>query len=107
TAMLDEALSTATTDEWLARFAGRVPAAPVNDIATALDSPHVRQGSRIWDVPHPAREDFRMVAAPFNCPGETLPKNPAPPLGQDTDSTLAACGYGPDAIAALRRDGVI
>jgi crotonobetainyl-CoA:carnitine CoA-transferase CaiB-like acyl-CoA transferase len=107
TAMLDEVLSTATTAEWLERFAGRVPAAPVNDIATALGSPHVRQGSRIWDVPHPSAQDFRMVAAPFICPGETLPKNAAPSLGRDTDAILAACGYGPDAIAALRRDGVI
>ena len=107
TAMLDEVLSTATTAEWLEHFAGRVPAAPVNDIATALESPHVRQGSRIWDVPHPNAKDFRMVAAPFTCPGEALPKNAAPSLGRDTDAILAACGYGSDAIAALRRDGVI
>ena len=105
--MLDDVLSTATTAEWLERFAGRVPAAPVNDMATALESPHVRQGSRIWDVPHPYRENFRMVAAPFTCPGDTLPKNAAPSLGRDTDAILAACGYTTDEIATLRRNGVI
>src|SRR6516164_9857920 len=107
TTMLDEVLITATTAEWLERFAGRVPAAPVNDIATALESPHVRQSSRIWDVPHPGRENFRMVAAPFTCPGERLPTNAAPSLGQDTEAILEACGYTAGQIAALRRDGTI
>ena len=34
TVLLDEALSGRTTAEWLAHFAGRVPAAPVNDVET-------------------------------------------------------------------------
>src|SRR3546814_5197008 len=37
TEMLDAALSTRTTAEWLALFGGKVPAAPVNDIQAALD----------------------------------------------------------------------
>ena len=35
TEMLDNALSTRTTNEWMEIFAGQVPAAPVNDIAKA------------------------------------------------------------------------
>ncbi len=107
TEMLDGALSTATTAEWLERFAGRVPAAPVNDVAAALDNPFVREGAKIWDMAHPARKNFRMVAAPFGCPGEDFPKNAAPPLGRDTDAILGACGFSPERIAALRRDGVV
>ncbi|MEM7751726.1 MAG: CoA transferase, partial [Pseudomonadota bacterium] len=42
TDVLDEALSTRTTEEWMETFAGRVPAAPVNDIAKALDNPFAR-----------------------------------------------------------------
>ncbi len=53
TEILDEALQARTTADWLARFAGIVPAAPVNDIAGALDNPFVVEnaGSR----PSPTR----------------------------------------------------
>jgi crotonobetainyl-CoA:carnitine CoA-transferase CaiB-like acyl-CoA transferase len=48
-----------------------------------------------------------MVAAPYVCPGETLPRRPAPGLGQDTERLLAACGLSPESVADLRQRGVI
>ena len=39
TQMLDAALSTRTTDEWIGRFAGKVPASPVYDVKQALEAP--------------------------------------------------------------------
>src|SRR5208282_678129 len=60
TELLDEVLGERTTAEWLERLGGRVPAAPVNDIASALDGPFAREQARIWQVPHPLRNDFRM-----------------------------------------------
>ena len=107
TVLLDAALGERTTAEWLARFAGRIPAAPVNDVASALDNPFVRDGGRIWDVEHPERTPFRMVAAPFICPGETLPRHAAPSLGRDTDQVLRDCGISEARIAALRAQGTI
>jgi len=107
TVLLDEALSGRTTAEWLEHFAGRVPAAPVNDVASALDNPFVRDGGRIWNIDHPSRAGFQMVAAPYGCPGETLPRNPAPALGQDTERLLAECGLSREDVAALRQRGVI
>jgi crotonobetainyl-CoA:carnitine CoA-transferase CaiB-like acyl-CoA transferase len=107
TAILDAALAEHTTGDWLARFAGRIPAAPVNDLAAALDNPFVREGGRIWDVAHPARAALRMVGAPFACPGEALPREPAPALGADTDQVLGRCGVSQERIAALRRQGVV
>ena len=107
TAILDAALGQRTTAEWLDRFAGGVPAAPVNDVALALENPFVRQGDRIWSVAHPARADFQMLAAPFICPGEQLPRKPAPELGQDTDEVLAGCGISRERIEDLRRLEVI
>ena len=96
-----------TTAEWLEHFAGRVPAAPVNDVASALDNPFVREGGRIWNIDHPERADFKMVAAPYGCPGETLPRNPAPALGQDTERLLAECGLSHEHRRGLRQRGVI
>ena len=107
TALLDEILGERTTAEWLEHFAGRVPAAPVNDVASALDNPFVREGARIWEVPHPARANFKMVAAPYACPGDELPRRPAPALGQDTDRLLGECGFSRERIEALRLRGVI
>jgi succinate---hydroxymethylglutarate CoA-transferase len=107
TRLLDAALGKRTTADWLERFAGRVPAAPVNDVAGALENPLVRQGGRIWNVAHPARADFKMVGAPFICPGDELPRNPAPALGQDTDQVLTSCGFSKARIDVLRQRGVI
>jgi len=107
TELLDEVLSERTTAEWFGRLGGRVPAAPVNDIAAALDGPFAREQARIWQVPHPLRNDFRMVAAPFASAGEELPKRPAPALGEHTDEILGTCGYDAERIARLRREGIV
>jgi succinate---hydroxymethylglutarate CoA-transferase len=106
TQILDAALERKTTAEWLALFAGRVPAAPVNDLAAALDSPFALERGVIWQVPHPERRDFRMVGAPVRS-GDEAPRRPAPPLGADSDAVLAECGFDEAGIAALKRDGVI
>jgi succinate---hydroxymethylglutarate CoA-transferase len=106
TALLDAALGGKSTAEWLAAFAGRIPAAPVNDLGAALENPFLRERGLIWEVPHPERQDFRMLGSPVAC-GTTAPKRPAPALGADTDAVLRACGVTPERIAALRRDGVI
>ena len=107
TAILDAALGERTTAEWLDHFAGKVPAAPVNDVASALDNPFVKEGARIWNVPHPARADFRMVAAPFVCPGDELPRQRAPALGEHTEEVLRGSGFSPERIQALRQRGVV
>jgi crotonobetainyl-CoA:carnitine CoA-transferase CaiB-like acyl-CoA transferase len=48
-----------------------------------------------------------VVAAPYGCPCEALPPNPAPALGQDTERLLAECGLSHEHVAALRQRGVI
>ncbi len=106
TRILDAALARKTTAEWLDAFAGRVPAAPVNDLAAALDSPFARERGMIWPVPHPLRPDFRMVGAPVRS-GDEPPKRPAPALGADTEAILGECGFDAERIAALKRDGVV
>ena len=52
---LDAALSAKTTAEWIEIFGGRVPAAPVNDVRGALESPFVMDGGRVRTVDHPSR----------------------------------------------------
>jgi crotonobetainyl-CoA:carnitine CoA-transferase CaiB-like acyl-CoA transferase len=100
--LLDEALSARTTAEWLAHFAGQVPAAPVNDLKQALDNPFVIERGRIA-----AYGPVRMVAGPIVDPAAQAPRNAAPVLGADTDAVLRGSGFSPAEIAALRKDGVI
>ena len=107
TGLLDAALSARTTTEWLAHFAGEVPAAPVHDIARALTSAFVTGEDRVWGYAHPERPDFRMVAPAFRLPGNVMPRNAAPALGADTDAVLREIGYDAERIAALRTAGVV
>jgi len=87
---LNEVLSTGTTGEWMQAFAGSVPAAPVYDVAQALDSQYVQDQDMIVDVSHPVRGSIKTLACPIRCPGEALPARPAPRLGADTDDILQA-----------------
>ena len=107
TGMLDEVLRTRTTAEWLGRFAGKVPAAPVNDVRAALENPLVRDEGRLLTVPHPARGEIHLLAGPVRCPGETPPARPAPALGADSEDILRGLGYDNARIAELRNAGAI
>jgi crotonobetainyl-CoA:carnitine CoA-transferase CaiB-like acyl-CoA transferase len=106
TTLLDEALSALGTDEWLAQFAGQVPAAPIYDVKQALDNPYVAQSDRVQNIPVPGAPDLRLLASPVRFAGR--PENGrAPTLGEHTEALLREAGVSAEAIAALRRDGVI
>jgi len=107
TEMLDGVLSAATTAEWMVRLGGKVPAAPVNDIAQALDNPFARAQGVVVDVPHPARGTIGTVACPIRCPGEELPKRPAPQLGVDTLAVLKSVRDDGEWIDDLTKKQVI
>src|ERR1700730_703001 len=99
---LDEALSAKTTAEWLGHFAGRVPAAPVNDLKAALDNPFVAERGLIRDYEH-----VRMVAGPVSDSAAEPPSQAAPAVGAATDALLRDCGFFDGELAALRADKVI
>ena len=99
--LLTEAFGTRNTAEWLDRFAGQVPAAPVNDLKAALDNPFVAERGRIGDF-----GAARMVEGPVR-DSAVAPHEAAPALGADTDTVLEAFGFSPGEIAALRAERVI
>ncbi len=107
TQMLDEALEMRTTADWLARFAGVVPAAPINDLAQALDNPFVTEQRRLQTLAHPDKGSFRMVAPPVRCEGEEAPAKRAPGLGEHTEALLRELGYDAARIAKLKNAKVI
>ncbi len=106
TELLDGALSARTTAEWLAHFAGSVPAAPINDVQGALDNPFVAASGRVRDYKESGSGPVRMVAPPV-ASGEEPPLKAGPALGADTDSVLRECGFSPREIAALKAEKVV
>jgi crotonobetainyl-CoA:carnitine CoA-transferase CaiB-like acyl-CoA transferase len=103
-AELDAVLQTASTAQWLERFAGRVPAAPVHDIAQALDNPFASESGTLLPVEH-ASGTIRTLACPVRAGAQ--PARPAPALGADTDALLTRAGYSAEQQQALRASGAI
>ena len=104
--LLDKALSQRSTGEWLDHFAGQVPAAPVNDIRSALHNPFVHEAELIREYQRPGMLPLRMVAGPV-VTADNPPCRAAPALGADTEAVLSDCGFSPADLQALRADKVI
>ena len=105
--MLDAELGSKTTAEWLKIFAGIVPAAPINDLAQALDNPFVIERGGIQTLELGGHGPYRMLNSPVRCEGEETPVNPAPRLGQHTNELLRGIGYDDAKLKVLRKEKVI
>ena len=105
--MLDAELGSKTTAEWLKIFAGIVPAAPINDLAQALDNPFVIERGGIQTLELGGHGPYRMLNSPVRCEGEETPANPAPRLGQHTNELLRGIGYDDAKLKVLRKEKVI
>jgi len=97
-----------TTAGWLARLRGRVPCAPVNTLAQALEDEQVRARGMILTVEHPELGELREVASPVRTAGVVTSPAPAPRLGEHTDEILSRLlQYDSARIAALRASGAL
>jgi crotonobetainyl-CoA:carnitine CoA-transferase CaiB-like acyl-CoA transferase len=107
TELIDEALQARTTADWLAEFAGSVPAAPIYDVTQALENPWVKGSARIESIPVEGTKPITLLTNPVRGEGLPLAGRPAPALGADTDAVLAQAGFARDEIARLRAAGVL
>jgi succinate---hydroxymethylglutarate CoA-transferase len=105
--LLDAAFAEHATAKWLARLSGRVPVAPVRDVAAALDNAFVRERGDVADYRRAEGPPVRMVTNPLRMSDARLPQQAAPALGEQTDAVLASIGYSEARIAALRASGAI
>jgi crotonobetainyl-CoA:carnitine CoA-transferase CaiB-like acyl-CoA transferase len=96
-----------TTNNWMKKFEGIVPAAPVYDVAQALDNPFVHSRQGVINAISPDGLSVAGVAAPIRCPGESVPANAAPGLGEHTQALLKKAGLSDQQIAFLREHAVI
>jgi crotonobetainyl-CoA:carnitine CoA-transferase CaiB-like acyl-CoA transferase len=107
--LLAAKLRTPTRAEWLTELeAAKVPAGPINDLAEVFADPHVLHRGMAVELPHPVAGSVRLVASPIKLGATPVRYQRAPPLlGADTDAVLAELGLDAEAVAALRRAGVI
>jgi len=104
---LDAVLATRTTAAWMEIFAGKVPAAPVLDVAEAMENPFVREQGRIIEFLHPEHGALPGVASAVRAGGASHPAKAAPTLGQDTDDILTSLGYDAAGVASLRAQAIV
>jgi len=107
TPLLDTEFERDTTAAWLAKLQGVLPAAPVYDMAQALENPFPLTNGMIRNTPHPMRADFRSFANPIKLDGARLPARSGPALGADTDGVLQELGYSSDDIAGFKSRGIL
>ena len=100
-----------TRAEWTA-FAGEHDCClePVLELEEALDSELVRAREMVVGLDQPgASEPVRLLGVPVKLsrtPGDPN-RGPGPTLGADTDAVLAAAGYAPEEIEALKAAGAV
>ena len=104
--LLDLELRHKSTAEWLEIFAGSVPAAPLNDVKSALDNPFVAERGLIQTLNLEGHGDIRLIDTPIKS-GVTTPSKPAPTLGEQTDELLNEIGVSDKRRATLKAKGVI
>jgi len=88
TEALDPAFRRRTTVEWLAKLWGVLAVGPVYDVAQALDSPFVQASGMIQTVPHPEKDDLRVLTSPIKVNGGRAALAAAPALGADNEALL-------------------
>jgi crotonobetainyl-CoA:carnitine CoA-transferase CaiB-like acyl-CoA transferase len=92
TEALDAIFETQPTDYWVALLGGKVPIAPIRDIAGALDGAFVAEVAMVDAVDHPDAEGgrLRMLASPIKVNGTRPPGKRAPKFGEQTARHITA-----------------
>ncbi len=107
TTVLDNALSDKTTAEWMAHFAGSVPASPVLSLGQALSSPFAREGGRITTLEGSDGQSMQVLRNPLRVSKPTEPPGHSPRLGEHTEEILSAAGITPAEQIKLKGLGVL
>jgi len=106
-AFVAQTLKTKTTGEWLALLeAADIPAAPLHDIASLLDDPHLNDAGFFRIVDHPTEGRLRMTQVPGTWSASQPAVRSLPPsLGEHSAEVLREAGLSDDEIASALATG--
>lgn len=99
-----------TTAQWVALLeAAGVPCGPINNLEDVFADPQVKARKLEVVLNHPLAGALKQVASPLRLSRTPVEYRSAPPLlGEHTDAVLGKqLGLEPEAIGALRREGII
>ena len=99
-----------TCEYWLEILReARIPAAPVNDFAHALQDTQILARDMVVEVPMPTGRAIRQPGNPVKLSDTRDQRYTAPPLrGEHTASVLGEwLGITPDTLAALQQQGIV
>ncbi len=101
--LLDEAVATKTTDEWMALCDEHsIPAVPVVELEHIGDDPHFRAVELLRLEQHPTEGPYQVVKDPVMFrSGSPGVHQPAAGLGEHTVPVLRSLGYDDATIAAI------
>lgn len=105
--VLESIFTTKTTAAWMQAFEGHVPAAPVYDVAQALNNPFFRDRDGVVAATASNGQHYDSVASPIRCSGVDLPRRAAPELGANTLEVLRKAGLTDEQIQFLKDNKVV
>jgi formyl-CoA transferase len=108
-ATVESAIAGNTTEHWVSTLeAAGVPVSSLYFTEELDQHPQIIENEYVVALDHDLSGPQTMVAPPHKMSATPpVARSAAPPLGRDTDTVLAAAGYGEDQIAQLRADGAI
>jgi crotonobetainyl-CoA:carnitine CoA-transferase CaiB-like acyl-CoA transferase len=86
--ILDAEFRKHDTRHWLDNLGSVLPVAPVLDVVQALENPFVAENGMIAQVPHPHKQDMRMLANPLKIDGVRPAQEVCAPLGAGNERLL-------------------
>ena len=107
TKILDKELMKKTTAEWLKKFGGIVPAAPILNLEEALQNPFLKDRQNIQHLKTNRGIDISLLKTPVHISDSMMEDKTAPELGADTDNVLEEVGFTKEEIKIFKNNGII
>ncbi|TCM66962.1 crotonobetainyl-CoA:carnitine CoA-transferase CaiB-like acyl-CoA transferase [Acinetobacter calcoaceticus] len=107
-ALLSAHFSSQNAQIWIDLIhAAKVPVGMINSIEEALAEEQILERQMLVNVPHPLKQDFKMIASPIKMSDTPIEYRNAPPqLGQHTAQILAGI-CSADELVMLQQQGII